>query len=901
MSNFTKRSLTLLLVLVLIVSFIPTVTFEVGAADFSYKYDGKYIYNWGERGVDATFLSPNAITFYETWGSYSELSSLSGGTNKSDVPTSALYKELQSIMTSAHTYINGYDANKNLAKYTDCELNGTKNNGKISSFYSGKGIGPTWGAGDWNREHTWPNSKGLGGNDENDIMMIRPTSTSENSSRGNTAYGKSSGYYNPNSESNGQYDLRGDVARIFLYVYVRWGNTGGYAWGSGGVMESVDVLIEWMTEDPVDTWELGRNDSVQSITGTRNIFVDYPELGFLLFGREIPDNYTSPSGEGSNKCDHNNFDSGVVVKPTCTTNGYTLYTCQTAGCGYSYKANTVLANGHTYVNGTCSVCGAAEPAAPVRPTYVTTPEVGVAYKLGLFSTEKGCEYFFNGNMSGYYGATDTAITNGIDVFVESVSGGYRLYFNNGSKQYINLVYTGTHYNFTFDTTASTTYTWDSAKATFATTLNGKTCYIGTYGTYVTMGVLTSDKYNDTDYVAHLYVTDGSSTGGGNTGGDNTDTPTSCEHTYNAVVTAPTCTKGGYTTYTCSKCGDSYTGNNTAATGHSYSGGVCISCGAAKPQGGTSETTAEIGFDSTANRTVFNANQQVWVANGITITNDKASSGVDVADFSNPARFYAGSNLTIEFEGMTKLVIDCTGLDSKYVSSWLNVPAGATATNNGGIITIVFNEPTNSITYTSLAKQSRAYSITAYAEVTIPENCEHTNTVVVGATPATCTSDGHTGITKCADCGEVIDEGSPIRGGKHSMGEWFVSIPATCGTAGEEKRECANCDHFETREIPAGEHAFADWRVIHGATCTEDGLERRNCDGCTHYETRPIAAVGHTDENNDGVCDTCGVSITTEGGNDNKKDGGNTVVIVAASVGGVSLAAVIFFILRKRFF
>ena len=66
MSNFTKRSLTLLLVLVLIVSFIPTVTFEVGAADFSYKYDGKYIYNWGERGVDATFLSPNAITFYET-------------------------------------------------------------------------------------------------------------------------------------------------------------------------------------------------------------------------------------------------------------------------------------------------------------------------------------------------------------------------------------------------------------------------------------------------------------------------------------------------------------------------------------------------------------------------------------------------------------------------------------------------------------------------------------------------------------------------------------------------------------------------------------------------------------------------------------------------------------------
>ena len=714
MSKFTKSGLTLLLVLVLLVSFLPSVSIEVGAADFSYKYDGKYIYNWGERGTTATVLAPNAIAFYETWGSYSELSSLSGSTERNNVPSSALYKELKSIMTSAHKYINSYADNKDLAKYTDSELNGTKNGGKISSFYSGKGIGPTWGAGDWNREHTWPNSKGLGGSDEDDIMMIRPTSVSENSSRGNTAYGQSSGYYNPNSESNGTYDLRGDVARIFLYTYVRWGNT-SYAWGSGGVMESVDVLIQWMTEDPVDTWELGRNDSVQSITGTRNIFVDYPELGFLLFGREIPANYSSPSGEGSNKCDHNNFDSGVVVNPTCTSNGYTVYTCQTAGCGYSYKTNTVL-GGHNYVGGICSTCGTAEPAAPVRPTYATTPEVGVAYKLGLFSTEKDCEYFFTGTMKDYYGATDTAIANGIDVYVETVTGGYRLYFNNSGKQYINLVYSNSHYNFTYSATATSTYTWDSAKATFATTVNGQTCYIGTYGTYVTMGVLTSDKYNDTNYVAHLYVTDGSGTGGGNAGGDNTDTPTSCTHNYSAVVTAPTCTKGGYTTFTCTLCGDTYTGNNTSALGHSYQDGACITCGTAKPQGGTTTTvTSDIGFTNTDNRTVFTTTQQVWVANGITITNDKASSTVNVADYSNPARFYAGSNLTIAFEGMTKLVIDCSGLDNKYVSSWLNVPAGATATNNGGIITIVFNEPVNSLTYTSLAAQARAYKMTAYAE------------------------------------------------------------------------------------------------------------------------------------------------------------------------------------------
>ena len=39
------------------------------------------------------------------------------------------------------------------------------------------------------------------------------------------------------------------------------------------------------------------------------------------------------------------------------------------------------------------------------------------------------------------------------------------------------------------------------------------------------------------------------------------------HQYKAVVTAPTCTEGGYTTYTCSVCGDSYVGDKTAAKGH----------------------------------------------------------------------------------------------------------------------------------------------------------------------------------------------------------------------------------------------------------------------------------------------------------------------------------------------
>ena len=64
-----------------------------------------------------------------------------------------------------------------------------------------------------------------------------------------------------------------------------------------------------------------------------------------------------------------------------------------------------------------------------------------------------------------------------------------------------------------------------------------------------------------------------------------DAPVPCEHDYVAVVTEPTCTAGGYTTYTCSKCGDSYVADEVAALGHDYQDGVCTRCGAIDPASG----------------------------------------------------------------------------------------------------------------------------------------------------------------------------------------------------------------------------------------------------------------------------------------------------------------------------
>lgn len=406
MINSIKRIVSALLAFVLVFTIIFGVTnLQVSAQTVEYVYaEGKYIKNWGIREQTATFLSQNAESFYQKNNtSYSQLASLDGSSDTSAVPSSALYKELQSLMKKNHTFITDYGYTRYKFQYTDCQNSG-KTSDKISSFYSGIEIGPKWDSGNtWNREHTWPNSKG-DGDGENDIMMLRPTAKSENGARGNKAYG-TSGFYDPNMESGGKHDLRGDVARIALYQYVRWGQM--RLFGTSGVIESKEVLIEWMEADPVDTWELGRNDSVESITGTRNVFVDYPELAFILFGEQVPADYTSPSGSAKNgitpaptpdntQTNQNSTQNNVQSTPQNTTSSSTSCThtgaykveaedprCDIEGftegkycpdCKkYISGRKLIEATGHTYAgecDNECDMCGSSrEISTEVKHTF----------------------------------------------------------------------------------------------------------------------------------------------------------------------------------------------------------------------------------------------------------------------------------------------------------------------------------------------------------------------------------------------------------------------------------------------------------------------------------------------------------------------------------------------------
>ena len=436
MKAFRRIVLAFILVIAMLA---PTFKFEVSATS--------YVANWGQRGVVATYLSDAAKNFYtKNNATYEVLSKNAGGSSTSltptDAPSSPLYKALQNVMKSAHTHETSYDETRGLYRYTDC-VNG--NTSGPTCFYTGKQLGD-WDGGDtWNREHTWPNSKG-DGNSENDIMMLRPTSSSVNSSRGNTAYGESSGYYDPNQ--HGQ-NVRGDAARTMLYVYTRWENSTNlsHLWGSGGVMENVEVLLDWIEEDPVDTWEMGRNDAVQSITGTRNIFVDYPEYAFQLFGRSVPTTMQTPSGIAKNgeavdgkPCEHTNTKTVAEVKATCTEAGKASYV-QCVDC------NTVLSGGekinplgHNYVDGVCSRCKLEYGS--LSNIVFEFGEKGEAShfdgtsKSAYTVTSNGCDLAFTNATQFYAGASDAKGNSCLKIGASSKVGSFEFTVPDGVTEVV---------------------------------------------------------------------------------------------------------------------------------------------------------------------------------------------------------------------------------------------------------------------------------------------------------------------------------------------------------------------------------------------------------------------------------------------------------------------------------
>ena len=164
----------------------------------------------------------------------------------------------------------------------------------------------------WNREHTYPRSRGGFDDIEADEIAdgidvwvstkadslrhansdghgIRATDGPENSSRGNQDYGEYSG------PSGNLGSWKGDVARSIFFLTIRYNGlevvVGDPDNSTVGELGDLDILLDWHRNDPPDDYEMNRNNVVYEWQFNRNPFIDQPDLAEFIWGTNIGDTW----------------------------------------------------------------------------------------------------------------------------------------------------------------------------------------------------------------------------------------------------------------------------------------------------------------------------------------------------------------------------------------------------------------------------------------------------------------------------------------------------------------------------------------------------------------------------------------------------------------------------------
>lgn len=135
-------------------------------------------------------------------------------------------------------------------------------------------------------------------------------------------------------------------------------------------------------------------------------------------------------------------------------------------------------------------------------TFVDTPKANTAYKFGVLLPSGN--FYFNGQTSTYYLATDQTEQAAVDVYMEQVSDGYVIYFMDGAtKTYINVKSRSSSTGTVFLSTASpTVYQLNTQHKYIYATVGSRNYYLGTYTnnsgtTYTTLSASNVSYISDT--------------------------------------------------------------------------------------------------------------------------------------------------------------------------------------------------------------------------------------------------------------------------------------------------------------------------------------------------------------------------------------------------------------------
>ena len=220
----------------------------------------------------------------------------------------ALKLELADLITDTHTNQLSYSQVWDALKITD---QNPDNSSQVILVYgwpnttSGQKArtrNKNWNGGsngDWNREHVYAKSMGnpnLGTSGPGaDAHHLRPSDVQWNGARGSMKFadgngnsGNVGGYWYPGDE------WKGDVARMVMYMYVRYGTqclpaSAGVGSTAGTPDGMIDLFLQWNAEDPVSELEVQRNEYLGNANnsygqGNRNPFIDNPYLATKIWG-----------------------------------------------------------------------------------------------------------------------------------------------------------------------------------------------------------------------------------------------------------------------------------------------------------------------------------------------------------------------------------------------------------------------------------------------------------------------------------------------------------------------------------------------------------------------------------------------------------------------------------------
>ena len=188
--------------------------------------------------------------------------------------------------------------------------------GNYSQYENGNGTQNN----SWNREHVWPKSHGFPDEDDNaytDVHNLKPCDRSVNSSRGTKDYDFGGSQHSEATDCLTDSDsweppnsVKGDIARILFYMVVRY-DPGFDHENNIFDLELVDYttpnnndpifgklssLIQWHFDDPVDDFEINRNEIVFGFQQNRNPFIDHPNLVNFLWGEYVGENWNENLG-----------------------------------------------------------------------------------------------------------------------------------------------------------------------------------------------------------------------------------------------------------------------------------------------------------------------------------------------------------------------------------------------------------------------------------------------------------------------------------------------------------------------------------------------------------------------------------------------------------------------------